>query len=641
MFGIAHGQTAAFDVFAASDLVKVFEDGYNLPTPEERIDLFGIRNEVISGQVVIAAYDDVGGVTVEIGDLKHEKNGAIIGPEAISWNFVGSVPVQQNTDRARGESMVRPAPGRFPDYLSEERKTDLHRGKYQAVWLTVKIPETAEPGVYSGTVRVESDQGDRSLPLRLMVYPLTMSDRSSLLTTMWYSVEYFPEFHGIEEPYSEEFYAMLEHYAENIVEHRQNVFRIPLESISVRQSKKGRLTFDFSRFDRWADIFWDTERMELLETGFMATFGPDRWYSEEIVLKDFEVVEEESGKSIKVPGEKFLPKFLPAFERHLKDKDWLAKTVFHIADESSNYNVHSWREVSDYIHRLAPGLRRIDAIEATNFRNRLEVWVPKLNQLDSWWTTFKEAQRDGYELWYYQAMSTNGYPNRFIDSPLIETRIMRWLNYRYGVTGYLDYGFGHWNEDPYSMQWPPHYGIAAHYIVYPKRDGLINSIRWEQSRNGVSDYEYFCLLENKFRQLKDKNGETLAWLKPEQRGVEIASRVMRSMTDFTREPAALYSAKKQVISEILALDGQPPLIVQTEPLEGSRLAFGPAIVEVIGWTDSEAEVTVNGEKTRVSKDGVFRSGVFLHPEREHNIEITVVKEGVTKTIIRRFEVVYP
>ena len=105
-------QTASFDVFAVSDLVKVFEDGYNLPSPENGIDLFGIRNEIVSGQLVIVAYENLANASVAIERLTHEKSSASIEPENVNWNFVGSVPLRFNTDRARGKSMVRPAPAR-------------------------------------------------------------------------------------------------------------------------------------------------------------------------------------------------------------------------------------------------------------------------------------------------------------------------------------------------------------------------------------------------------------------------------------------------------------------------------------------------------------------------------------------------
>ena len=51
---------------------------------------------------------------------------------------------------------------------------------------------------------------------------------------------------------------MLKIYAENMADHRQNVFRVPMNAIEIRKSKLGELEFDFSRFDQIAEIFWNT-----------------------------------------------------------------------------------------------------------------------------------------------------------------------------------------------------------------------------------------------------------------------------------------------------------------------------------------------------------------------------------------------
>jgi hypothetical protein len=89
--------------------------------------------------------------------------------------------------------------------------------------------------------------------------------------------------------------------------------------------------------------------MDLLETGFLATFGPDRWYTTKIFLQDFSVKREGTDETVTLPGEEVIPKLLPAFENHLREKGWLGKTVFDVQDEPSAHNVMSWREVSDYV----------------------------------------------------------------------------------------------------------------------------------------------------------------------------------------------------------------------------------------------------------------------------------------------------
>ena len=68
------GQTrkALFDVFAVSDLHQIFEDGYNIPPPRDTVNVFGIKDEVISGQFVVLARKDLLNLSVEIGPLQSQ-----------------------------------------------------------------------------------------------------------------------------------------------------------------------------------------------------------------------------------------------------------------------------------------------------------------------------------------------------------------------------------------------------------------------------------------------------------------------------------------------------------------------------------------------------------------------------------------
>ena len=53
------GQTPPFECFAVTDLVRVFEDGYECPVPQSRVDVFGVRNEYVSAQCVVKAGEDL------------------------------------------------------------------------------------------------------------------------------------------------------------------------------------------------------------------------------------------------------------------------------------------------------------------------------------------------------------------------------------------------------------------------------------------------------------------------------------------------------------------------------------------------------------------------------------------------------
>ena len=55
--------------------------------------------------------------------------------------------------------------------------------------------------------------------------------------------------------------------------------------------------------------------------------------------------------------------------------------------------------------------------------------------------------------WFYTCLAPQGdFANRFLEQPLIKTRLIHWLNFKYGATGYLHWGFNQWftGNDPYK-----------------------------------------------------------------------------------------------------------------------------------------------------------------------------------------------
>lgn len=172
---------------------------------------------------------------------------------------------------------------------------------------------------------------------------------------------------------------------------------------------------------------------------------------------------------------------------------------------------------------------------------------------------------------YRRHIPKGSLPNKTVDVPLIESRILHWLNYRFGLKGYLHWGFNSWTDDPYNA---PGQHRGDGWRVYPKKDGLINSLRWEQMRNGIQDYEYLWMLE-------------------------------------------------KIINELLELDKSPKLIVQTNPLEHSttrpaqrRAASQSKIandctVDVYGYAEPGTKIAINGKEVPVEPDGLFVEGAAL------------------------------
>jgi hypothetical protein len=638
------GNVQPFDLFGTSDLVRVFEDGYHLPAPQDTIKIFGMRDEIISGQCVLKAKQDLSNVRVEVSELLNQVSGTPLPVEAVNGNFVGSVPLTKNTPNQPSDALNRTAPAMYPEFLMAEDEISIAKGRYQSIWLTVKIPQDAAAGTYAGSVTVNSLQGEQSLPLTLTVYPFSLPAERHLKVVEWYQTGDFERFHGIKEKYSQDWFAMLGKYADNMAAHRQNLFPVPMNSIEIRRSENGKLEFDFSRFDQIAQVFWNTGKMDYLETGGMGRFGEPGWSSTEILLNDFTVTDLKTGEQVEMAGTEVIPSLLPAFENHLRQKGWLEKTLFHVRDEPSLHNALAWREMSAYIHKYAPELIRIDAIETTFLLDDIEIAVPKLDALQSWYESYRKWQQEGNELWFYTVGIYQGslLPNKTIDMPLMDSRILHWLNYKYDAIGYLHWGWNQWNEDPYQDV-GMHFGDAWH--VYPVREGVLNSLRWEQMRNGIQDYEYFWMLEDKISALKDSLGSRFSWIDPTRRSKEIAGRVVMNLVEHSDDPQLLYQAKREVIRELLEFDTSPRIYVQTDPVENSSLT-NHSSVAVFGWTEPGTKIVVNGQEIPVSEDGLFLEqfgGDFIDTTKislGDKITVQASNPNGSKEIIRDFLIKY-
>lgn len=626
-----------FKLFCVSDLNVVFEDGYNLPEVSDTIKIFGIRGEVLSGQCVIQAKNNLTHVTVELSGFKEQISGSAFPSNELTWDFVGSIPLDSNAPNQPKTALTRIAPARYPDYLMAEKQLNMTKGKYQPIWLTISIPETARAGTYTGKVTVRSMQGEQSLPVCIEVYPLTLPAKRNLKVTEWYTTRNFAKMHGIYEEYSDAWFTMLHKYANNMAAHRQNVFQVPMAAIQIVRSKTGELAFDFTRFDQIAQVFWDTKKMDYLETGELTKFGEGGWSSTEILYQDFRVNNSENGEKIKLAGTEVLPYLLPAFENHLRQKGWLSKTLFHIKDEPSVYNAQSWREKSSYIHKYAPDLRRIDAIETSYIISDIEIACPQVDHLGSWYEDFIKQSQAGTELWMYTVgiYQATSYPNKTIDMPLIDNRIMHWVNYRFDLTGYLHWGWNQWTDNPYQNV-GMHIGDGWH--VYPVKDGVLNSLRWEEMRNGIQDYEYFHMLENKISVLKDSLGSRFNWIDPKRRGKEIAGTVVMGLANHTHNPRVLYDAKREVIRELMEFNTSPKMYVQMNP-DINTVLKSESTVEIYGWTEPGTKIFINNKELPVSNQGLFLGIMDLTTDK-HVIKVKAINTEGSKEVMRDFKVEY-
>lgn len=628
---------ALFLLFAVDPHLKVFAGDPPPGRPALEVELACARGEYEPAQIVVRAERDLEEVAVEVSPLRHEESGAELPAGTIAWNFVGSIPLERNTPGTPPERLVRRAPCRVPDVLLPDRTLPVPAGSSQPVWLTAWVPRDAAPGVYRGAVTVRAGGEARSLPLRLRVWPFDLPEERHIFATNWFSTSTIARAHGVEEQ-SEPFWKLLEAYFRNMAAHRQNVAWVPWRLVEVTRKAGGELRFDFSRFDRYVELMERAGVADRIEIQHVAHFGPGGWSGATIEFAKLRARDEATGRSVELSFEEGLAPFLGALERHLEERGWLEKAVLHIADEPSLGNADSWRERSRAARAAAPRFRRIDAIEASDFGGDLEVWVPKLSHLERWLPWYEEARRAGAELWFYVCCHPTGglYPNRFLDGPLADVRLLQWLPAVYDLRGYLHWGWNHWRGDPFGVP-PADLPPGDTHAVYPGPEGPLDSLRWEMEREGREDFEYFWLLAARHAELARRLGSAASGIDPSGRAKELARRLVRGFADLRRDPALISATRRQLAEEIVAAGEGPPVLVATRPAEDWELVAGPIAVEVWGATVSGATVEIQGETCPLRADGSFRRSVGLS-ERHPRIRVVVRAGALERALERVFRV---
>ena len=490
---------ASISLWPIDPLVQVFQDDTPPARKPRPLEVLAARNEYESAQFALRADVPLTNISARVAGLR----GARV-------EFVGHVPIKMNTHETEPDEFVRMAPDMFPDPLFPDPVERLAPDTTLPLWATLRIPKAKKPGTYDLRIIVECDQGTFEEPFSLRVMSATVPDKRNLWVTNGFSLigPLFQKFHKVE-LFTKKFWNIVEHYAKMMREYRNNVVHTNFDwLVEYKAGKNGKLLIDFSNFDRWVRLFQKTGTIGRIEGSGFASRNP--WKAPEFDI-DIKVVEK--GKVVNKKGrmgdpevEAFLEQFFGTLQKHLKKRGWLKDYMQHVAGEAVIENVASARRYAERLYKYAPEIRHTEALHCKEMMEGvIDVWVPQVNNFDEDYEFYRKRKEMGDELWFYTCCFPGGtFPNRFIDCALIKVRLLHWLNFRFGATGYLHWGLNQWRtDDPYTemhsrlspgITLPP--GDA--WIVYPSDEHiLLSSIRYEAMRDGIEDYELLIQLEKK------------------------------------------------------------------------------------------------------------------------------------------------
>ena len=543
----SHGLKAWY----VDSLVKVFPGdavgANNLPSAE----FMAARNQHVNIQVALRAKRAFSALTARLEPPK-DGSGHAINVSNASLHQVGYVVVGSHTPKSPADELIGTAPGWYPDPLLA-LPLDLEANRTHSIWVEIHVPPDTPPGDYQGAIDISAGQMALAmLPFHLKVVAATVPEKRTLNVTNWFTLDdqRSQQFFGVP-AFSDGWWKLVGNVAQVFAAHRQNVAITPLMLLVQPKLAGGRIQYDFSNFDRWVETFQSAGAMSYIEGSHLLTRP---YYTAPLGVQVFERKGSEVVTDTLPPDSpqvrRFLAGFLSALDKHLESKGWKSIYLQHVLDEAHGDEIPYYGKIAALVRRYLPGVQTIDAIDAQQIpdivRKDCDIWVPQLGRFDNAVDVLEQRIKSGHPVWYYTCLYPQGrYINRLMDFPLIKTRLLPWLDFRYNFTGFLHWGGNYWTPKPMLDTQPVINNnrellpSGDAFIYYPNRKGLTfdSSIRMETFLAGIEDYELL-------QQLKTSNPDEAS---------RLAKDSISSFTDYVRSPAAF----RKIESSLLTAASKP------------------------------------------------------------------------------------
>lgn len=509
-------------VWVQDCMTKIFPHSKVPENADKSIFLRGAKNEVACFQIGLTSLSgNLSDLKIEVSEMI-SSSGEILPKENIDILYAGYVPVHWHSAGNTEDNLEGIAPGFYPDPLLPTFWRGIDRVKFPNivnVWVRIRIKDSVPSGNFKGNIKISCKADEDIVKVELQVLPFSLT-RSHFLMTNWFLPGPIMKFHKLE-PLTDRFWQVIERYAWNLADHRQNVVLTPLFCMSnmpklidgrlqgqltdIAEKESGQYEFDFHNLDKWIELFFKYE-FKLIEGSHLA--GGARHPVGILVRKNDQAEYRGFESTMDNDYRLFLSQYLPALRDHLKVKGWLGKFNLHLSDEPHGDQFEPYTSLAKFVRGLIPEIPLMDAMGSGEYAPFINHPVPLESVYESFVKSSGIPQKD---IWFYYCCGPTGaWPNRFIDYPLIRVRIFTWLAFKYGIPGFLHWGLNHWDwhppyytehtYNPYDNTTGGSLQAGDSYLIYPplmpsQSDDPVDSIRWEVIRRAMEDYEYLYMLK--------------------------------------------------------------------------------------------------------------------------------------------------
>jgi len=447
------------------------------------------RGERVSGQFVLWTRSGARQVRLSAGPLV-SKSGGSIPASCVRPFFVRYV---------LGDGKL------WPDVLDTQSRIDLPASSARPVWLSVDVPPDAEPGLYTGKLKVaRAGGGGPVFDIQVEVLPNVLPEpgKWSFHLDLWQHPWAVASYHRVE-PWSVEHWSLLESVLRTVagagqkcltttIVHKpwnQQTFDAFESMVKWTRHEGGRWSFDYTLFDKYVQFGAGCGLDGQISCYSMVPWG-NRIHYHDARTGDFKSVAAAPGTQTHA---KMWTAFLKDFSRHMKQRGWFERVCIAMDERPLRDMLH----VVSVVRKAAPGLKL--ALAGTPheelFDEVHDYCIFISHRVDP--AVLQRRARHGRPTTYYICCGPRR-PNTFTFSPPAQAAWLGWFAAARGYSGLLRWAFNHWNRDPLVDtsygSWP----AGDCFLIYP---GPRSSIRFERLREGIQDYEKIRILRAALKKL--------------------------------------------------------------------------------------------------------------------------------------------
>ncbi len=417
-------------------------------------------------------------------------------------------------------------PGTMPDILvpiEEQNGLIQLSASVAAVWVEVNLAKDAAPGNYPISVSFsneglfeygESCQLAQTMTIQAM--PIALPEQKTIFT-QWFHVDCIASAHKVD-VYSEEHWALIDQYMDMAVRLGVNMILTPIitppldvnpgvrractQLVGVTKTEQG-YSFDFGLLKRWVSLCRKNGVKYYEMAHLFSQWGLE--YSPNILVTENGVPEYKFGWHVPARDasyREFLTQFLPALMDFLKAEGIREYTFFHLSDEPHAGHMDNYRYARDLVKPFIEDCPIIDALSDLEFYKSGLVSCPVTatdciepflwDKIENQWA-------------YYCCVQTAYVGNRFLSMPSYRNRILGLQIYKYGLQGFLHWGYNFYYTQRSLYEINPYVTTSADksfpsgdaFTVYPAKDGVYASTRGKVFKEALQDIEICRMLEQK------------------------------------------------------------------------------------------------------------------------------------------------